>query len=57
MEPTNRVGLAIFNESLDNRIPLDNLETNSASVISNIKGLRAGGGTALYARAAIRRRT
>ncbi len=48
MEPTNRVGLALFNESIEVRVELDNLETNSNLVISNIKSLNADGGTALY---------
>lgn len=49
MEPTNRVGLAIFNENMEVRVPLDNMETNQQRVINNITGLRAIGGTALYA--------
>ncbi len=49
MEPTNRVGLAIFNDALEMRIPLDNLESNENLVINNIQSLDAGGGTALNA--------
>jgi Ca-activated chloride channel homolog len=48
MEPTNRVGLAVFSQGYEIRIPLDNLETNRNVVVSNIKSLRAEGGTALY---------
>jgi Ca-activated chloride channel family protein len=48
MEPTNRVGLALFSDRLEIRIPLDNLETNQQRLINNIAGLRAEGGTALY---------
>ncbi len=47
MEPTNRIGLALFNEGVELRIPLENAETVRQRVISNISGLRAGGGTAL----------
>ena len=49
MEPTNRIGLALFSDSFELRIPLENAETVRQRVISNISGLRAGGGTALNA--------
>ncbi|MAS36627.1 MAG: hypothetical protein CL610_21665 [Anaerolineaceae bacterium] len=48
MEPANRVGLALFSEGYEIRVPLDNVETNQQRVINNILGLRAEGGTALY---------
>ena len=49
MEPTNRVGLALFSDTMEIRIPLDNLETNRQRIVNNIQGLRAEGGTALNA--------
>jgi Ca-activated chloride channel family protein len=49
MEPTNRVGLAVFNQGIEVRVPLDNVETNRQQVINSIRALRAEGGTALYA--------
>ncbi len=48
MEVTNRVGLALFNSDVEMRVPLDNLETNLSALRSNIRGLRADGGTELY---------
>ena len=48
MESTNRVGLALFSENFEIRVPLDNLESNRQRLINNIVGLRAQGGTALY---------
>ena len=48
MEVTNRVGLALFNSDVEMRVPLDNLETNITALRSNIRGLRADGGTELY---------
>lgn len=48
MEPTNRIGLAIFSSRVDIRIPLNNSETVRQQIISNIRGLRAEGGTELY---------
>jgi Ca-activated chloride channel family protein len=47
MEPTNRVGLVLFNQDVEVRLPLENAETVSQRMISNIRGLRAEGGTAL----------
>ena len=47
LEPTNRVGLAVFSDGVEIRIELGNAETVRQQVISNIRGLRAGGGTAL----------
>lgn len=49
MEPTNRVGLAVFNQDVEIRVPLDNVETNRQQAINSIRALRADGGTALYA--------
>lgn len=48
MEPTNRVGLAVFNETVTLRVPLDTVETNAFRVKAQIESLRADGGTALY---------
>lgn len=48
MEPTNRVGLVIFNEQVIQRIELGTVESNSVNMIGQIDGLRAEGGTALY---------
>ncbi|MBZ0300894.1 MAG: VWA domain-containing protein, partial [Anaerolineae bacterium] len=48
MEPANRVGLALFSDSVEVRVPLDKVETNQQRVINNIVGLRAEGGTAMY---------
>lgn len=49
MEPTNRVGLAVFNQGIELRVPMNNVETNRQQVINSIRSLRAEGGTALYA--------
>jgi len=48
MEPTNRIGLAIFSSDVEFRIPLNNTETVQQQIISNIRGLRAEGGTELF---------
>ncbi len=48
MEPTNRIGLAIFSSDVEIRIPLNNSETVQQQIISNIRGLRAEGGTELF---------
>ncbi len=48
MEPTNRVGLTIFNDTIDPRVPLGNFESTQDQLTSHIKSLRAGGGTELY---------
>jgi Ca-activated chloride channel homolog len=48
MEPTNRIGLAIFSSDFEIRIPLNNTETVQQQIISNIRGLRAEGGTELF---------
>ncbi|MFZ4813709.1 MAG: vWA domain-containing protein [Phototrophicaceae bacterium] len=49
MEPTNRLGLAVFNETVTVRVPLGNAETTSFQVTAQIDTLRADGGTAMYA--------
>jgi Ca-activated chloride channel homolog len=48
MESTNRIGLAIFSSDVEIRIPLNNTETVQQQIISNIRGLRAEGGTELF---------
>lgn len=48
MEPTNRVGLALFSSDIEIRVELDNFETNQSQLRSHIQGLRADGGTELY---------
>ena len=48
MESGNRVGLALFSEDVEIRIPMDFLENNKDLIEGHIKGLRADGGTALY---------
>lgn len=48
MEPTNRVGLTIFNDQVEVRVPLGNFESTQLQLTSHIKSLRAGGGTELY---------
>jgi Ca-activated chloride channel family protein len=49
MESNNRVGLTLFSNTWENRVPLDNLETNRQRIVNNITGLRAEGGTAMNA--------
>ena len=48
MESTNRVGLALFDNQIETRVPLDNFETVESQMRSHISGLRADGGTELY---------
>jgi Ca-activated chloride channel homolog len=48
MEPTNRVGLAVFSDQYRTLVPLDNLETNRQRLLDQIRSLRAEGGTALF---------
>ncbi len=48
MEGRNRVGLAVFNDQVQNLVAMDTLETNRADIRSRIENLRADGGTALY---------
>jgi Ca-activated chloride channel homolog len=48
MESTNRVGLMLFNDEIELRVPLENYESAQNALYSNIRGLRADGGTELY---------
>lgn len=48
MELTNRVGLTIFNDEISVRVPLGNFESVESQLRSNIRSLRANGGTELY---------
>jgi Ca-activated chloride channel family protein len=48
METTNRVGLAVFADSMRIVVPLDNLETNITRMKQEIARLGPEGGTALY---------
>jgi Ca-activated chloride channel family protein len=48
MESTNRIGLALFSDGVEIRVPLGNAETVQQQIVSNIRGLRANGGTELY---------
>lgn len=49
MEPTNRVGLAIFSDSIQVRVPLGNFESVEDTLRANIRSLQANGGTELFA--------
>lgn len=46
--PTNRVGLATFDDVYRVLVPLDVLETNRSEIIDEIEDLDAGGRTTLY---------
>lgn len=48
MEPTNRVGLTIFSDDVEVRVPLGNFETTQNQLESHIKSMRAEGGTELF---------
>lgn len=48
MEPTNRVGLTIFSDDIEVRVPLGNFEATRNQLESHIKSLRANGGTELF---------
>jgi len=48
MEPTNRVGLTIFNDQVERRVQLGNFESTQTELTGNINALRASGGTELY---------
>jgi Ca-activated chloride channel family protein len=48
MEPNNRVGLAVFNDEVEIRVPLANYETNKPILVREIERLQADGGTELY---------
>jgi Ca-activated chloride channel family protein len=49
MESTNRVGLTVFSDNVQERIPLGNFESVEETLRSNINALRAEGGTELFA--------
>jgi Ca-activated chloride channel homolog len=48
MEPTNRVGLAVFSDDVRVAVELDRFETNEAELRSVIQSLRTEGGTELF---------
>ncbi|MCC6805124.1 MAG: VWA domain-containing protein [Anaerolineae bacterium] len=48
MEPTNRVGLVLFSDDVEIRVPLDTFESNQGQLESHIRSLRASGGTELF---------
>jgi Ca-activated chloride channel family protein len=48
VEEQNRVGLIVFNTDIKVLVPLDTLETNRLALQTQINGLTAGGGTALF---------
>lgn len=48
MAPGNRVGLALFNNEVEMRVPLGALEGVKSQIEANILGLRADGGTELF---------
>lgn len=49
LESTNRVGLAVFSDDVDIRVELGNYESVQETLRSNIRSLRAEGGTELFA--------
>lgn len=49
MESNNRIGLVVFNDGIETRVPLGNVETVYDQMRSHIRSLRANGGTELYA--------
>ena len=49
MESTNRVGLTVFSDEVQVRVPLSNFESVEQTLRSNINSLRAEGGTELFA--------
>lgn len=48
MDAGNRVGLAVFNDTVQTLVPLGSFETVQNAIRERIRGLRADGGTALY---------
>ncbi len=48
MESNNRIGLALFSDTIDYRVPLDDVESNQTQMLSHIRSLRANGGTELF---------
>lgn len=49
MDSNNRVGLTVFSDVISTRVPLGNFESVESDLREQINGLRANGGTALYA--------
>ena len=47
-DPTNRVGLAVFDDNVRVIVPIDVLETNRSELVEEIEDLDAGGRTVLY---------
>lgn len=48
LDANNRVGLAVFDTTVNTLVPLDNLETNQTALRNAINGLQPLGGTALF---------
>jgi Ca-activated chloride channel homolog len=48
METNNRVSLAVFSDDVRTLVPLDDVESNFEAMYSNIRSLRANGGTELF---------
>lgn len=48
LEVDNRAGLAIFSDQFRTLVPMDRLESNKQQLLSQIRNLRAGGGTELF---------
>lgn len=48
LEVDNRAGLAIFSDQYRTLVPMDRLESNKQQILSQIRNLRAGGGTELF---------
>ncbi|MDX2140996.1 MAG: substrate-binding domain-containing protein [Chloroflexota bacterium] len=48
MESNNRIGLAVFSDDFELRVPIDDYERVQREMEVNIRGLRADGGTELF---------
>jgi len=48
MEATNRIGLMTFSDRITLNVGLDDTESNQVAMLSNIRNLRAEGGTELF---------
>jgi Ca-activated chloride channel homolog len=48
LEVDNRAALAIFSDQYRTLVPMDRLESNKQQILSQIRNLRAGGGTELF---------
>lgn len=48
LEVDNRAGLAIFSDQYRTLVPMDRLESNKQQILSQIRNLRASGGTELF---------